>query len=403
MEKKAGSDGDRPTSFQEESQKPNPTPVVSQAELESTARRATILNRVGSLLAVFFFGSFLFVLVCMGWFAFLWWGTTDNSVWHDIIIHDWAVRAISLPTSFLRIAIATQAGSCLSMLAALAVEKAIVPLPDVRGNDTATGTLLLSGNVQNTVLADIIISSQPAAVPFFCSYNPTAGISICQLPDSDVGATGFADDFTSPFPRIAYGGGLKSEFNDSDRKSRNGGAYLILNSTTTSNAATELSNNEGWADIGKVSDLEGDIALDIVVIDPKTTTFEPEIYGNFTAILQDKSSVIAESSDTDRSTVFRRNWQSALFAAVKSHLNGNTAFALQSVLTIIQTLAQIASEEFEGLDAILKVSKKIKSDREAVSHELTLLGVNKTCVGLQQQGGSTKLTPRNASGEDEDA
>ncbi|KAK6537317.1 Mitochondrial outer membrane protein iml2 [Orbilia ellipsospora] len=800
-------------SFQEEPKKPNPTPVVSQAEFDSTSSRARIVNRVGVFTAVFFFGSFLFVLICMGWFAFLWWGTIENSVWHDIVIHDWAVRAISLPTSFFRIAIVAQTGLCFSMLASLAIEKAIVPLPDVAaismmratapsesnaflkfilplartppglrsletlsvvsltflviltssilnftstillsdvivqpipakeiqlgvaldykwtdyrlgadtsapfyrnwewfyfsyspiqdnfywqtdppltfptiaeysasspsvpglvdtgptvraflpflrsddrsrirsykgkvpvwdsrvvcqkpkisnfklsGGDHPTGTLYLTGHVQSTVSADFIIDSQPATVPFFCSYEPAANISICQLPNSCVGQPGVALFGNPPYtlPSANYGGGLKSEFSESDRKSKNGGAYLILNSTDVSATAAELSKNEGWAEIGKVTDDSGDFsreidiigtlcytALDAVdrdveisrieqqqekefanyslyttpysnnLINASTVIYDftdtltqllpanssessksrgifdlkppssgwpaplsstpgsdgpwetltnltrpnqvhflvdalflryrpptnsssevdpPQIYGNYTVKLQDRSSVLAESSGSEIYTVSGRNWQGALFAAAKNHPNGNTAYALQSVLTVIasnayysnfqqlprqepvtavsflnvsspggpfgtrrggsyaleqaglfadyvggkfpvgftivavvlgcqlilalvvfvrfvretsltrigdpwQSLAQIASEEFEGLDVILKVSKKIKSDREAVSNELTALGADKTCVGLKQEGGSTKLTSRNAGGETEDA
>ncbi|KAK6510833.1 Mitochondrial outer membrane protein iml2 [Arthrobotrys conoides] len=88
-------------------------------------------NRIGSLSSLLFLGSSLFSIACMGWFAFLWWGTVDNSVWHSIVIRDWAVRAISLPSSVFRMAVTLQAGQCLSMLAALAIEKSVVPLPNL--------------------------------------------------------------------------------------------------------------------------------------------------------------------------------------------------------------------------------------------------------------------------------
>ncbi|KAF3914950.1 hypothetical protein ABW20_dc0109741 [Dactylellina cionopaga] len=91
----------------------------------------SLARRVGWIAAILFFGSTIFTLACMGWFAFLWWGTIDNGVWHDIIINDWAVRAISLPSSLLRMAVTVQASACLSMLAALAIEKSYVPLPSL--------------------------------------------------------------------------------------------------------------------------------------------------------------------------------------------------------------------------------------------------------------------------------
>ncbi|KAK6537464.1 hypothetical protein TWF694_011649 [Orbilia ellipsospora] len=128
-----------------------PEQVLSKAEVESSESQikskavpaeasrgglerknaASIANRIGLLSAILFFGSSLFAIACMGWFAFLWWGSVDNSVWHDIVINNWAVRAISLPSSLFRMAVAIQAGACLSMLAALAIEKAYVPLPNV--------------------------------------------------------------------------------------------------------------------------------------------------------------------------------------------------------------------------------------------------------------------------------
>ncbi|KAK6511429.1 hypothetical protein TWF481_000346 [Arthrobotrys musiformis] len=98
---------------------------------ESTKITTSFINRLGSLVSVLFLSSSIFSIGCMGWFAFLWWGTADNYVWRTIVINDWAVRAISLPSSFFRMAVTLQASQCLSMLAALAIEKSIIPLPDV--------------------------------------------------------------------------------------------------------------------------------------------------------------------------------------------------------------------------------------------------------------------------------
>ncbi|KAK6542324.1 Mitochondrial outer membrane protein iml2 [Orbilia ellipsospora] len=93
------------------------------------SKRASLKDRLGLLSVFIFFGSTVFAAICMAWFAFLWWGTVENSVWRSIVLNNWAVRAISLPSSFLRIAITIQASACLSMLAALAIEKAYIPLP----------------------------------------------------------------------------------------------------------------------------------------------------------------------------------------------------------------------------------------------------------------------------------
>ncbi|KAF3315284.1 Mitochondrial outer membrane protein iml2 [Orbilia oligospora] len=106
------------------------SPPNGEANTETNIT-ASVANRIGSLSSLLFLGSSLFAIGCMGWFAFLWWGTVDNSLWHAIIIRDWAVRAISLPSSVFRMAVTLQASQCLSMLAALAIEKSIVPLPNL--------------------------------------------------------------------------------------------------------------------------------------------------------------------------------------------------------------------------------------------------------------------------------
>ncbi|KAK6360164.1 Mitochondrial outer membrane protein iml2 [Orbilia blumenaviensis] len=114
--------------------KTRPKHSVTQTSSESGSKlrfTASMANRVGSLSSALFLGSSLFSIGCMGWFAFLWWGTSDNQLWRSIVLNDWAVRAISLPSSVFRIAITLQAGQCLSMLAALAIEKSVVPLPDL--------------------------------------------------------------------------------------------------------------------------------------------------------------------------------------------------------------------------------------------------------------------------------
>ncbi|EPS39544.1 hypothetical protein H072_6689 [Dactylellina haptotyla CBS 200.50] len=115
------------------------SPAGGSAEPKAGGIR-NLFNRLGVLSTFLFFGSSAFAIICMGWFGFLWWGTAENSTWHSIVINDWAVRAISLPSSLFRIAIAVQTGTCLSMLAALALEKTYVPLPDLAAISTMRAT-----------------------------------------------------------------------------------------------------------------------------------------------------------------------------------------------------------------------------------------------------------------------
>ncbi|KAF3933501.1 hypothetical protein ABW20_dc0104812 [Dactylellina cionopaga] len=123
----------------------------------------------------------------------------------------------------------------------------------------------ISGNVRRTVSADIIQSSQPEAVPFFCAHPGEGGITICQLPNSDIGSLGFQDE-RHVFPAINYGGGLRSEFSTADRKTRNGGGYLILNVTLQTILDEGLELNPYQAQIGRIADRSGDEKFDEIVL-----------------------------------------------------------------------------------------------------------------------------------------
>ncbi|KAF3917528.1 hypothetical protein AA313_de0200414 [Arthrobotrys entomopaga] len=117
------------------SPEPSKAPPTTKTEtyivngVDSTT--TSLSNRIGLLSGFLLAAGAVFSIACMGWFAFLWWGTVENPTWHSIVINDWAVRAISFPSSAFRMAIAIQAGACLSMLAAIAVEKSFVPLPNL--------------------------------------------------------------------------------------------------------------------------------------------------------------------------------------------------------------------------------------------------------------------------------
>ncbi|KAK6356134.1 Mitochondrial outer membrane protein iml2 [Orbilia javanica] len=414
------------------------SPPNGQANAEPGSKiAASIINRIGSLSSLLFVGSSLFAIGCMGWFAFLWWGTVENSLWHTIVIRDWAVRAISLPSSLFRMAVTLQASQCLSMLAALAIEKSIVPLPNLASismmratppaatetflnfvyplikntpgirelstlsivaltslialtssvlgftstillsdvvvqpipsgsmelnvtmdyvwNDNGyrgrngvdpnidevqdfrynppignvywktapvsfpafaeysekapvvpgivdTGTtirsfvpfanaddrsrlrkykgkavvwdarvicqkpvvsnfrrhgvetdLAISGNVRRSVSSDIIQNPQPETASFYCGIDIGTTVTICQLPNSDIGRT--ATNLITEFPPLAYGGGLKSEFGTADRKTRTGGAYLILNQTYLDDES--LIPGPEWGPIGTARTFQG--------------------------------------------------------------------------------------------------------------------------------------------------
>lgn len=76
----------------------------------------------------------------MAFIAFLWAGGNATPpwiegisalAWRKIMIAGWATRAVTLSSLVLRLAVATQAGLCTSMLAAVALERFVVPMATV--------------------------------------------------------------------------------------------------------------------------------------------------------------------------------------------------------------------------------------------------------------------------------
>ncbi|KAK6538491.1 Mitochondrial outer membrane protein iml2 [Orbilia ellipsospora] len=94
-------------------------------------RNPSFIEKVGNFTFFILPVGMVFNLLCLAWFAFLWWGSSEIQFWQRIVIDGWLIRAISLPASALRLAISLQAGICLSMLAALALEKLSVPFSEV--------------------------------------------------------------------------------------------------------------------------------------------------------------------------------------------------------------------------------------------------------------------------------
>ncbi|RYP53572.1 hypothetical protein DL770_010987 [Monosporascus sp. CRB-9-2] len=92
---------------------------------------ASARTRFGTLAIFTLLGGLLIVAAGAGFISFLWYGTADNHVWRRIILNNWATRAVTLTSIALRIAVVTQGSVCLSMLAAIALEKSKVPLDSV--------------------------------------------------------------------------------------------------------------------------------------------------------------------------------------------------------------------------------------------------------------------------------
>ncbi|RVD84298.1 uncharacterized protein DFL_006057 [Arthrobotrys flagrans] len=98
------------------------TPQTSEGSTE------TVWRRVGYISLAILGLSFLIIIASVGFFCFLWYSSVENSIWQKIMVNEWATRAISLTSTALRWAVATQAALGLAMLAAVALERYDVPL-----------------------------------------------------------------------------------------------------------------------------------------------------------------------------------------------------------------------------------------------------------------------------------
>lgn len=82
----------------------------------------TVAYRIGWLSVATLVAAAVAILAVAGFLAFLWFAGFDNTLWHRIMVHDWATRATSISTLVLRVAIDLSAGITASMLAAVVLE-----------------------------------------------------------------------------------------------------------------------------------------------------------------------------------------------------------------------------------------------------------------------------------------
>ncbi|RYP42198.1 hypothetical protein DL767_000362 [Monosporascus sp. MG133] len=95
------------------------------------AAKASPWARLHSTAKLSLLGNAAVIVACVGFLGFLWYGTPDNQIWSYIILSNWATRAITLTSILLRIAVAAHCGLCVSVMAAVALERSAVPLPCV--------------------------------------------------------------------------------------------------------------------------------------------------------------------------------------------------------------------------------------------------------------------------------
>ncbi|KAK3716336.1 hypothetical protein LTR37_006486 [Vermiconidia calcicola] len=92
---------------------------------------STLLRRLGWEAQSILIATTIVVLAVAGFIAFLWFADLDNNVWHQIMVTDWATRAVTISTLVLRFVIDLQAGLAGAMLATVVLESSSVKLRDV--------------------------------------------------------------------------------------------------------------------------------------------------------------------------------------------------------------------------------------------------------------------------------
>jgi hypothetical protein len=93
--------------------------------------RPSLANRVGLVTAILFFTSTSAILFAVGFLAFLFAAPLSNGFLNQIIAKDLFKQCITLLSTVIRFGIGIQVSLCLSMVAALALEKYLVPHPQV--------------------------------------------------------------------------------------------------------------------------------------------------------------------------------------------------------------------------------------------------------------------------------
>ncbi|KAF3930361.1 hypothetical protein ABW19_dt0204593 [Dactylella cylindrospora] len=89
--------------------------------------KPTFTNRFSIISAVAFFGSAIAIMFAVAFLAFFWLSPKSNSFWQKVMISDFFNQTVTLLSTIIRFGITIQMGLCLSMAAAIALEKYLVP------------------------------------------------------------------------------------------------------------------------------------------------------------------------------------------------------------------------------------------------------------------------------------
>lgn len=95
--------------------------------------KRSLLKRVGRVNVLVLIGGSVLLAGCFAFLLFLWFANSDDEVWRRIVLANWMTRSITLTGVLIRLVVTTQAALCTSMLAALALRKSSILIPDAVG------------------------------------------------------------------------------------------------------------------------------------------------------------------------------------------------------------------------------------------------------------------------------
>ncbi|KAK5659442.1 hypothetical protein OQA88_643 [Cercophora sp. LCS_1] len=150
----------------------------------ATARGISFREKLGAwAVAVFSIGP-MFMLAAMGMLSFLWFGDPTNSLWRSMVNSNWATTTVAICSEVLKQTMSFQLGLIAAMLAAMALERFEVLLPEMasvtmtRAAPDASRTMILlwqyltsfwyAGNLISHVGT---WSRGPAFYPTFAEYS----------------------------------------------------------------------------------------------------------------------------------------------------------------------------------------------------------------------------------------
>ena len=96
-----------------------------------TPKQSKLARQLGAATITILVATILLNMLVVGVMSFLWYGNSNSTVWHKIMLRGWATRAVTVTALILRTSVDLQAGVATAMIAALSLEHGTVAVTDV--------------------------------------------------------------------------------------------------------------------------------------------------------------------------------------------------------------------------------------------------------------------------------